>query len=373
MKLKLLCAALCALCTAGAAGTASAADFTTSAGYNATCSAMAALNESPATLADDDQRVAFVICSDTKLMQQIATWFTRDLHQLEGTQLTDRKFIAALDDELDYAIGRMAASREVLEKIDLGKRKSLRLVPSQWQLDLDGDGKISTWEKYFFAIPKRRDATTQFAMPSNEEAHYMREYNLDAAIKVDQSDVLWALSYHDFIESALVVLRALDMDEKYHISVKHPELFRRSRDLFTQGLANSEKTRRSVLAETGNDEEWIPNPKQTNSAFPLALDAKDFSMWGKVIKELQALEEGKTLLARGDELGYCPKGFGLDVREISLNPPQDLFGAGSPVFGAPYCRKIDKAHPVSPLVELMSRASHADPQMRFLRYLLWIN
>lgn len=379
MKPKSLCAALCALVLAA---TAHAADFTTPEGYQAACAALDQLHARPADLTDDDQRVAFVICADTALAQQIDTWYTRMPERLGNAQMTDGRFIDDVQTEIDYALERLAASRAVLEKINLGKRKSLRLMPGQWQLDLNGDGKTDIWEKYFFAIPRRIEQPVAFHMPRTDEAYYQKEYNLDAAIKVDQSDVLWALSYHDFIESLLTTIRAFDFDGGFDIRLKRPEMIRRGHELFNQGLANSERMRRSVLAETGNDEEWIANPKQTNSVFPLALTTENFEAWGRLIKDLQDVVNGRTLLAPGSaasqNLGLCSKGYGLDLRELARNPPPAFLNSKAMQepnfkFDAPYCRKIDKAHPVSPLIELGARTAHDDPQWHFLRYLFWVN
>jgi hypothetical protein len=379
MKTKLLCTALCALAFAASA---QAADFATAEGYQAACAAMEQLHATPDSLTDDDQRVAYVVCNDTTLMQQVATWATRKSDRAGNAQFSDRKFIDEVQVEIDYAIRRLANSRTVLEKINLGKRKSLRLMPSQWQLDLNGDGKIDIWEKYFFAIPRRTEQPVTFHMPNIDEAYYRKQYNLDAAIKADQSDVLWALSYHDFIESLLTTVRAYDFDEQFRITLKRPELVRRGHELLNQGLANSERMRRSVLAETGNDEEWIANPKQTDSVFPLTLTTDNFSAWGKLIKDLQDVVNGKTLLApspaSGENLGLCDKGFGLDLRELALNPPRsfmdhDMAQAQRFKLEPPYCRKVDKAHPASSLLDLAARAAKDDPQWRFLRYLFWVN
>lgn len=377
MKIRLLCATLCALCFTAAAN---AADFSNAEGYQAACSAMNELHATPDSLGDDDQRVAFVICNDTSLVQQVTTWYTRMPDRLGNAPMTDRRFIDDVQGEIDYALGRLAASRAALEKINLGKRKSLRLVPSQWQLDLNGDGKTEIWEKYFFAIPRRTEQAVTFHMPRTDEAYYDKEYKLAAAIKVDQSDVFWALSYHDFIESLLMTVRAYDFDEKFRITLKRPELVRRGHELLNQGLANSEKMRRSVLAETGNDEEWIANPHQTNSVFPLALTTENFTAWGKLIKDLQDLVNGKTLLAGGGgtigNQGFCGKGFGLDLRQLALNPPREFTEndlAQQFKLGASYCRKVDQAHPASSLVDMASRAAKDDPQWHFLRYLFWVN
>ncbi len=381
MKLTLLgaayCVTYCALCFAASA---QAADFTTTDGYNATCSAMAATDA--AALTNDDERVAFVLCSDTSLTKQIVAWADQGMKRLGTEKPSQQQIIGEVGKEIDYALERLAASREVLEKIHLGKRKSLRLVPSQWQLDLNGDGKTETWEKYFFAIPRRSDQPALIAMPNNEEAYYEREYRLDAAIRVDQSDVLWALSYHDFIEGLLSALRAYHVDEHFNFTLTQPALYRHAVDMYSQGFDNSEKTRQWVLAEKSNSEEWIANPKQTDSAFPIALDARDFVTWGKTIAELKALMQGTKLLGLPHEdqlpptMRFCPAGFALDIHEFSLHPPAS-FGEGfftqRSVFATPYCHKIDARHPLSSLPALMEQSQKDGTGLRQLRYLFWIN
>ena len=382
MKPTLLGAALCSLCALYFAAPARAADFTTTEGYNATCNAMAYLKASPATLADDDQRVAFVVCNDTALVKQIVTWADQGMRRLEAEKPSQQQVVDEVGKEIDYALGQLAASREVLEKIHLGTRKSLRLVPAQWQLDLNGDGKVDIWEKYFYAIPRRSTQPANFSMPSNSDAYYEREYRLDAAIRVDQSDVLWALSYHDFIEGLLNALRAYRVDEKFNFTLTHPERYSQAVDLMMQGLDNSEKTRLSVLAEKSNDEEWIASPGQTDSAFPVALDAQDFATWGKTVAELKALMQGRKLLSfpqhgtLAAQAQFCGAGYGLDLHALSQHPPADLnegfFTRKTGAVNA-YCRKIDARHPLSSLPAMLALSEKTGTGMHLLRYLFWVN
>src|SRR6185437_9795134 len=224
-------AALCAICFATAAH---AADFTTNEGFNAACQAMAE-NGDAAALANDDDRVAFVVCNDTALTKQIITWADQGMARMNKEKLSKEQMSDEIDRELGYALDKLAASRAALENIHLGKSKSLRLVPGQWQMDLNGDGKIDTWEKYFFAIPRRGDQPMRVAMPSNDDGYYAREYRLDAAIHVDQSDVLWALSYHDFIESLLSAFRAYRVDAtNFSLALARPEAYARAAALYMQ-------------------------------------------------------------------------------------------------------------------------------------------
>lgn len=353
-------------------------DFTTTEGYTATCQAM---GEKLSTTSDDE-RVAFAICNDTTLVQQIVTWATQGMDRVEHEQLKEKQIVVEVGKEIDYALGRLAASREALEKVRLQNRKSLRLVPAQWQVDLNGDGKIDTWEKYFFAIPRRNDQAAHLAMPSDAADYYDREYNLDAAIKVDQSDVYWALSYHDFIESVLTVVRAYTVDEHLKITLTDAKKLQRGLALLDQGIATSEKLRRSVLAETGNDEEWIANPNQSNSVFPIALEAEDFATWGKVLTEMRALLDGKKLLPLsssallGQGVAECGDGYGLDLHALETHPIRSIDLASpqaTSALGKRYCRKIDAHHPVTALVGMLNDRHAESSGLRVLRYLFWVN
>ncbi|QBE64942.1 hypothetical protein [Pseudoduganella lutea] len=120
-------------------------------------------------------------------------------------------------------------------------------------------------------------------MPSEDEDYYAREYNLDATVRIDQTDILWGLSYHYYVEALVEVLlsyqyqRDAGTRSDQVIRLAHPENMRRARDLIVTGLKTSEKMRLSAMAETDDDMEWLGNPRQAGSAFPVPLDDADFA------------------------------------------------------------------------------------------------
>ena len=385
MKIRSIhCAAKALALCAGAAvfcGAAQAADFTTSDGYAKTCSEVAQAG-TPAQLRTDDMRVAFVVCRDTGLVRQIVTWVTQGMKRIDAEKPSQEFVLGEIFKEIDYVRSQLAESRAALEKIHLGSRKSLRLVPAQWAMDLNGDGKIDTWEKYFFAIPKRSKQAFSVGMPNDQQAYYEREYQLDAAIKVDQSDVLWALSYHYFIEGVLANVRAFDLGPQSEIVLARPDLLKQAHQLIGRGIATSEKMRKSVLAETGNDEEWIGNPSQTASVFPIALDAQDFATWGAILAEWDALWQGRRLLPIGGhsgllgEINLCPDGTGFNIKTAYLQPPPKgtiVAPKLDPQFFRAQCQKADRKHVLSTLPAMIAHARESDPGMQFLRYLYWTN
>jgi hypothetical protein len=145
----------------------------------------------------------------------------------------------------------------------------------------------------------------------------------------------------------------------------------------------SGKMRQEVLAETDDDEEWIGNPKQANSVFPVPLDAADFASWGMLIKEMSSVWQGRSLLptTQGGRgmlalvAPFCPPGSGLNVARLYLDPPAagTVYSFRNTKLPTNSCQRIDKAHPLSPLPQMAEQASKTDAGMGFLRYLYWAN
>ncbi|NHZ40703.1 hypothetical protein [Massilia aquatica] len=369
-----------AICGALAAPAAGAADFTTTAGYADACREVAR----GAVPRDDDARVAAVICRDTALVSQIVTWASEGMKRMDKQRKPEESIVVEVRKEIDYVIAELGATRKLLAQIKLGKRKSLRLAPAQWARDIDGDGTVKLWEKYLFALPKRGQQGFRVTAPSNEQAYYDSEYKLGAVIRVDQSDILWSLSYHHFIEGMLTNLRAFELDDKFDgLILARPALLKAAHKLIGDGFVLSGKMRQEVLAETDDDEEWIGNPKQAGSVFPLPLDAADFASWGRMLKEMSALWQGRTLLpaTQGGRgmlavmAPLCPEGSGLNLAKLYLHPPAagSVYSFHNTRLPAGSCQRIDKAHPLSPLPQMAEQAASTDTGMGFLRYLYWTN
>ncbi|MFB9244104.1 hypothetical protein IV454_00150 [Massilia antarctica] len=359
---------------------ARAADFTTTDGYTAACREVA----KGAVPRDDDARIAAVICRDTALVRQIVTWGTQGFERIHKDRTSNDAILVEVTKEIDYVIAELGATRKLLAQVKLGKRKSLRLAPAQWELDLDSDGQVKLWEKYLFALPKRGHQAFRFSGPSNDQEYYDREYNLGAVIRVDQSDILWSLSYHHFIEGLLTNVRAFDLAKDYNgVILARPALLKAAHQLIGNGFLISGKMRQEALAETDDDEEWIGHPGQASSVFPLPLDAADFASWGMMIKEMSALWQGRSLLpaTQGGSgmlaamAPLCPEGSGLNVARVYLQPPPagTLYGFRHTKLPTAHCQRIDKAHPVSPLAQMAEQASKSQTGMGFLRYLYWTN
>jgi hypothetical protein len=278
----------------------------------------------------------------------------------------------------------------VLEKLKLGKDDGLTIKPAAWQLDLNGDAETKTWERYFFAIPKRGHRPMRLSMPSNEPDYYQAEYQLDAAVRIDQSDIAWTLSYHYFAEALVETVLSYTLNDqkmgRHAIELVDPAGMKRANVLMVRGFQTSEAMRRSVLAEKDDRLEWIGNVNQKSSVFPLPLDGEDFKVWGKVMGYVIPLFEGKTLLVpdpkAGGVLGFaskmCPPGQGLNVTRFYARPPRYPVEQFNQDYVASLCQRVDQAHPASGLFDFMlaygQRAENEEGAgMLFLRQLLWVN
>ena len=372
------------LCAAGPAGAAPTAPDDV--GSEAACAALPA----PQAARTAQQRQALVVCRDIELVRRVATFIHQGSAQLEKGRPSDREISEVVRKELLAVRDELRTTRGLLEKLKLRGGEGLLLTPSRWVRDLNGDGRIATWERNFFAIPKRHDGPLKVGLASDDPDYYRDEYLADASFKVDQSDVAWALGYHYFAEALVEMVLSYSLEgESYSadsIVLVDTDAAKRAHALLVAGFKNTERLRRALLAEKDDDAEWIANPRQRNSVFPLHLDEGDFAVWGEVLKQVIPLMEGKTLLVpaakQGGLLGsladLCPAGQGLSVVRLFQQPPRRLLSWGGPEQQGRMCRPIDAGHPKSPLFELLAsyeRRASSDSMagMRMLRQLLWVN
>lgn len=353
-------------------------DFQTLETMEATCGAI----RKPVAGMTSQQQQAYVICNDIATVKQIATFFDYATRRKQEARLTDREMSLVVRTELAGVRDRLRQSRLVLERLQLRKDQGLLLQPGSWVMDLNGDGQISDWERDLFAIPAKVDG---------EDGHgASRGFNREAVFRLDQSDIYWMLSYHYFLEALPEILLSYGLEgdkiDSGTIVLVDPAGMKRARQLIIKGLQVSEKMRRSVLAETDDKDEWLPNPRQHDTAFPLALDDEDFAIWGEAMKHSISLFEGKTLLPLDPKAPtvftpmarLCGEGEGVSIQAFFDNPPKrpllDMSNGGLTT----YCHKIDAGHPASGMLAFMRQyaergQARADVGMRLLRRLFWVN
>ena len=358
-----------------------AIDFTTTAGLEQTCRRYGSVQ--PRSLGDDAAKVAFAICGGVELLRMGARAM-RDaqLSGLQGEGAIER--IRAL---LEDALARIVTARTVLETVK-GPGPYMRIEPGAWAIDLDGDGIVSPQERYFFWVPRRGESLALAA--ANVEDYYRGRF-VPPVIRVDRSDVYWAIAYCHFAEAALNLLLAYDISlAPQRVELRDPERIRvRAYRGLLQGIAYSKRLRESLAAETDDDAEWIPNPRQANTAFPLVMDAQTFVTWGELLAHLELLAAGKTLLGgatgggglpvRDLAGGMCPPGQGINVRELFIDPVRQPLERNE---WRARCRRPDAKLPLTGLAQLiqqsLERNAGRGPQdisgeWMILRHIYWVN
>lgn len=373
-----ICLLLPSLCLA-------APNLTSPEGMTATC---AALPVQPNALKTNAERQAFVVCHDLALLKQMVTWFMEGIKTYGGKGNNPEKLNSELHQEFGYVRDQLRISRDVLLRLKLKSGEGLLLTPAAWQMDWDGNGKLDAWERYLFAIPKRNNQAFEVNLPRNQETYYQQHFDLQANFRVDHSDVLWVLAYHQFAEGLMEILLAhrlnLGDPKTGWLELVDSAAMRRAHQRIGEGFASSAAMRRALLAETDDTLEWIPNPRQQHSVFPLALDAQAFEIWGQVMAELQPLWAGKTLLAVDARAGglvgqaakLCPAGQGLNLATFFQHPNRY---PSRPEGWQAACQNVDAQHPVSGLAALINqatergRANPNSPAWQFVRYLYWVN
>jgi hypothetical protein len=361
-------------------------DFSSTEGFASTCGPL--LQADPKKVKGDPERVAYFICGAVGLAKYAASWFRQNLLLLESNDPVARQRIRS---RAENYLTRMSELRTVLEGVR-GKGPYFVIQPGNWQIDFDGDGKVSLFEKYLFWVPRRGMQASPLDAPGSEDLY--RSGYTSPVINVDQSDVYWAVAYVNFAEAALNVALAYDWDPVQYEETTLLDPRRISGSAYQrmlEGIRYSMRLRQSLLQETHDKNEWIANPRQADTSFPLHMDVQTFATWGSLLSELNSVLRGKTLLGgridsgertqgmRDLSFGLCLPGEGLDVRALFVNPALRLF---DPKQLAARCAKPTAARPLSGLATLVSASIKRNANVRggaesgewtVLRHLYWVN
>jgi hypothetical protein len=380
-----LIALSCALC-AGAAG-AQGIDFISANGPERTCPGFLATDA--AKLRGDAERVAYAICNSIDLAREAASRFRT---YNERGERTDNALVNDLRTRLEHVLRRVRASRVALEGVR-GAGPYFTIRPGEWAIDWNGDGQIDMTEKYLLWVPKR--GRTEFRARSMfpSDAAYNEDNFSSPQINVDRADIYWAVAYLQFFEAALNLVLSYEVDLAKGFEVRLKDGKRISqvayRDLLG-GMRASAQLRQALLKETDDDDEWIPNPKQTRTSFPLLMDAQTFATWGELLGHMDKLFRGQTLLGgtvnsqefrnvRDLSGGICAPGQGIDVKSLFTDPIREPLQQDALKSR---CRAPSAARPLTGLAAMIAesvrRNAGSSPggfsgEWMILRHFYWVN
>jgi hypothetical protein len=229
--------------------------------------------------------------------------------------------------------------------------------------------------------------------------------------RFDLGDIYWARAMVSFQRAALAIISAYDYDEldqaigracndlRVTLRLRDEAAIHKARDLIAQGLGHAGAARKAYLAETDDDREWVPNPRQENHPLPLPVDEKLFCTWEAVLTDLGKLlrgEEGLSVeeLAQlgDDQWEDPPQGF-LHIGNMLSRPgdivldeeklerterrgrtKEDVEAALTDVLGDKYVPRMKPSKLVSRLARMKGEVERGEESLeRKLRYLLWLN
>lgn len=131
--------------------------------------------------------------------------------------------------------------------------------------------------------------------------------------------------------------RIADMIAFVHLlrwQVVEPERMRAARQHLLSAIRLSRANWQAILAETDDENEWVPSPRQRSTAVPsMQVTEERVRAWHGVLDEVESVLEGRTLLAHWRLAG------GIDVRRFFEEPRTfDLVMLLSGQAALPYMR-----------------------------------
>lgn len=336
-------------------------------------------------------------------------------YQAAGQAVITR--ITAIMDEgetlkaLDHEGGR-AAWKTFLDQLDAVDRDlaivaadptfSLELCLACWVHDWNRNGHLDDRDRKLFEVeydakgevidqsdPARRP-TFRFDVGDAEWARAMVSFQragvqLILAYKWSELDKLLRLSIFGNTKLA---------DHRLTIPLIDAGRVKHARELILAGVAYADRCRAAYLAETDDDREWVPNPKQQSHPIPLPMDATIYATWAAVtgdVRRMLTSEEGISLqevmaIVEPKAAALMPDGyvdFGAMLREPSdivfdlsdeAETPKNAERILRGVLGHGYRTKMRASPLVGRLRHMKDELEQgSDTAEHKLRYLLWLN
>ncbi|HEX4419122.1 MAG TPA: hypothetical protein VH165_14520 [Kofleriaceae bacterium] len=331
-------------------------------------------------------------------------------YQVSGNHLVDQLIqIIEKSNHLeffDHAGGRaawqgfldqLAAIDRDLAVVAADPQFSLELCLACWTADWNHNGQIDEHDTRLFElefdgkggeIPQgdpRRRPTFRFDVGDADWARAM------IAFQRAVGELVLAYKWSDLDK----LFRAKDAPVLTLKLIDKPRVTR-ARELILAGLDYADRSRAAYLAETDDDREWVPNPRQHNHPMPLEVDDALYTTWAAVtgdIRRLLTSEDGLSIrqfagLLEPHLVELAPDAY-IDFGRLLSDPRDIVFdftlidrhedASGTAAFlrGMLQSGYQTSMHPsalTSRLGQMKSQLDRdEDTFERKLRYLLWLN
>jgi hypothetical protein len=202
------------------------------------------------------------------------------------------------------------------------------------RLDLTGEGKPT--DKFIDILIKLNGGRFEF-----------QKDNPEFLVCFDRGDVAWLRAYCHLLSAMLEAYRAFDLEAHFDERVKDvfpkvepsrgkkvdndvlvisdgARLGRFRRHMLAVCELNRE-TWKFIRAETDDDHEWLPNPKQ-KGVLGLPVTAERIDRWLEMVQTLEELFKGERLVS-GELLalvGWKTGGKDLNLKTLLADPPESI-------------------------------------------------
>jgi hypothetical protein len=205
-------------------------------------------------------------------------------------------------------LGQLDAVDRDLAVVDADPTFALELCLACWEHDWNRNGHVDDRDRLLFEL---EDDGHGDALPHGDPRRR-------PTFRFDVGDAAWARAMLAFQRAAVELILAYRWSEldklaqwrlnqrRVVIHLVDAERIRHARDRIVAGLGFADRTRAAYLAETDDDREWVPNPRQRSHPMPLDVDDALYATWGEItgdVRRLLASEDGLSLRELGAVIG----------------------------------------------------------------------
>lgn len=340
-------------------------------------------------------RLVGAVARYEKAMRQLALdGRTIVIGGLEGGAINQKYLRVALSD----AESELAAVEADLAIVAQARGVSMELCLACWEVDWNGNGRVDNRDRLLLQIEQDESGEP---IPEDDPRR-------KPTFRFDDGDVPWARAFvsyqraaldvalaYDWTQVAAIAARRRDRPDRIVVRLVDPDRVAQARRRILEGLDHSDASRRAYLAETDDDREWVPNPRQKSHPMPLPVDAALYDTWEGVVGDVRRLVAGEEGLSVADLLTLAeertestPRGY-LDIGRMLAHPrdividmdqldrledAKDVDGILSAVLGDQYSRNMKPSPLPRRLLRMKAEIDEHDGELeRKLRYLFWLN
>ncbi len=356
--------------------------------------------EAQAVLAKDPKnsqaRVVAAMTHYKKTMHNFIRDMMTNITGMMAARSINHRYIKWSLDQTDKELARVEAHLAVAAD-DPGFHLALCLAC--WEYDWNHSGRVDDRDRMLLQV--EQDAEGQ-SIPKDDPRR-------KPTFRFDHGDLYWARAMIAFQRAAMNLGMAYQLPDfdafnrlqrESVLTIRMVDKARvlAARDLILAGLAHADRSRLLYLAETDDQGEWFPNPKQHNHPLPLPVDQALYDTWAGVLGDLQKLlrgEEGISVVEAaqlGDhQWADPPTGF-VNVAKLFTAPGDitlnlknleavdrnrskaDVERVLTDILGDKYVPSMKPSGILARFARMKSELERGEDSLeRKLRYLLWVN